>query len=179
MARLNRTDFDGDSTVWRVMAEHSTHSTQGRYPPELRERAVRLVAETASERGDRHGAVILVARQQGIGPESVRQWVRQAEINRGERSGLTSVSARSTTRRRSTSSGRTTRHDAGTLRYVGATSRTRSTTRRGRGKHESVERRSGRGERRQATLRHLNVPVPLRLEIALTGAERSIGGATA
>ena len=72
------------------MAEHSTHSTQRRYPPELRERAVRLVAETAAERGDRHGAVTLVARQLGIGPESVRQWVRQAEIDRGDRSGLTS-----------------------------------------------------------------------------------------
>jgi transposase len=71
------------------MAEHSTHSTQRRYPPELRERAVRLVAETAAERGDRHGAVTLVARQLGIGPESVRQWVRQAEVDRGDRSGLT------------------------------------------------------------------------------------------
>jgi transposase len=55
----------------------------------LRERAVRLVAETAAERGDRHGAVTHVARQLGIGPESVRQWVRQAEIDRGDRSGLT------------------------------------------------------------------------------------------
>ena len=63
---------------------------QRRYPPELRERAVRLVAETAAERGDRHGAVTHVARQLGIGPESVRQWVRQAEIDRGDRGGLMS-----------------------------------------------------------------------------------------
>ena len=48
------------------------------------------MAETAAERGDRHGAVTLVARQLGIGPESVRQWVRQAEIDRGDRAGLTS-----------------------------------------------------------------------------------------
>jgi transposase-like protein len=72
------------------MAEqHPSRPVPRRYPPELKERAVRLVAGTAAERGDRHGAVTQVARQLGIGPESVRQWVRQAEIDRGDRSGLT------------------------------------------------------------------------------------------
>ena len=67
----------------------NTSPFQRRYPPELRERAVRLVAELATERGDRHGAVTDVARQLGIGPESVRMWVQQAEIDRGDRGGLT------------------------------------------------------------------------------------------
>ncbi len=72
------------------MAEHHpSRSVPRRYPPELRERAVRLVFETAAEQGERHGAVTKVASQLGIGPESVRQWVRQAEIDRGDRSGLT------------------------------------------------------------------------------------------
>ena len=48
------------------------------------------MAETAAERGDRHGAVTHVARQLGIGPESVRNWVHQAEVDRGDRGGLTS-----------------------------------------------------------------------------------------
>jgi transposase-like protein len=39
------------------MAEHSSSPFQRRYPPELRERAVRMVFETAAERGDRFGVV--------------------------------------------------------------------------------------------------------------------------
>jgi transposase len=73
------------------MADHhrDPHSTQRRYPPELKERAVRLVRETAAEQGERHGAITRVARSLGIGAESVRLWVRQAEIDDGERAGLT------------------------------------------------------------------------------------------
>src|SRR5664280_2858536 len=93
---LNRPDFGGDSILWEedgVMAERSSspHPTQWRYPPELRERAVRLVREVATEQGERHGAVTRVAKSLGIGSESVRLWVRQAEINDGERVGLTSA----------------------------------------------------------------------------------------
>jgi transposase len=61
---------------------------QRRYPPEMRERAVRMVHEAMAESGERVGAVTRVARQLGIGPESLRSWVKQADIDTGKRPGI-------------------------------------------------------------------------------------------
>ena len=63
---------------------------QRRYPPELRERAVRMVKEAIAQAGgQRHGVVTRVAIQLGLGSETLRQWVKRAEIDSGERPGLT------------------------------------------------------------------------------------------
>ncbi len=67
---------------------------QRRYPPEIRERAVRMVREAIAESGERVGAVTRVARQLGIGPESLRNWLKQAEIDGGKRSGVTTAEQR-------------------------------------------------------------------------------------
>ena len=68
----------------------SEHPAQKRYPPELRERAVRMVAEAIeAQGGERFGVITRVARQLGIGTESLRNWVRQAEIDGGQRPGTT------------------------------------------------------------------------------------------
>ena len=76
------------------MADRPRPSRRGetprQYPPELKERAIRLVAETIAEQGgQRHGAVGKVAKQLGIGPESLRHWIDQAEIDAGTRPGQT------------------------------------------------------------------------------------------
>ncbi len=48
-----------------------------------------MVFETIAETGERHGVIGRVARQLGIGDQSLRTWVAQAEVEGGERAGLT------------------------------------------------------------------------------------------
>ena len=66
------------------------HPSSKRYPAEVRERAISLVL-TAMASGERHGHVTRIARQLDIGPETLRHWVRQAEIDRGTRAGITTA----------------------------------------------------------------------------------------
>jgi transposase len=74
------------------MADHrGTNPSQKRYPPELRERAVRMVFESIQQTGERFGVITRVARQLGIGAESLRSWVRQAEVDGGQRPGVTTT----------------------------------------------------------------------------------------
>jgi transposase len=67
------------------------HPSQRRYPPELRDRAVRMVLDTIAQTGQRAGVITRVARQLGIGTESLRSWVRQAEVDGGRRPGVPTV----------------------------------------------------------------------------------------
>ena len=61
------------------------------YPPELRERAVRMVAEVTPNYDSQWAAISAVAQKLGIGTaETVRKWVRQAEVDAGARPGVTS-----------------------------------------------------------------------------------------
>jgi len=64
--------------------------TQGaRYPVELRERAVRLVQEHAGEYPSQWAALTSIATKCGMTPETLRKWVRRAEVDAGSRPGLT------------------------------------------------------------------------------------------
>lgn len=70
-----------------------------KYPEELRERAVRMVAEVAPQYGSQWAAITAVAGKLGVGaPETVRTWVRRAEVDAGNRPGVTTEQAEEITR---------------------------------------------------------------------------------
>jgi len=68
--------------------------TARRYSPEEKARAVRLVRQLRKELGSTHGTVQRVADQIGCGVESLRTWVKQADIDEGVESGVTTTEAK-------------------------------------------------------------------------------------
>ena len=68
----------------------STAKRVGRYPDEMRERAVRMVFDHQGEYSSQWKAVCAIAEQLGVHKESLRVWVRAAETDAGTRPGVTS-----------------------------------------------------------------------------------------
>lgn len=64
-----------------------------RYSQEEKDAAVRMVRTLRGELGTTRGTVQRVADQLGYGVESVRQWVKQAEIDEGNAPGVTTAEA--------------------------------------------------------------------------------------
>jgi transposase len=60
-----------------------------RYPQEIRERAMRLVREQRGEHASEWAAICSIAEKSGMKPETLRGWIRRAEVDGGHRAGVT------------------------------------------------------------------------------------------
>ena len=74
-----------------MSSEKQQAPTTRRYSPEFKERAVRMVRQLREETGEKQGTIGRVASQLGCGTESLRTWVKQDEIDRGESAGVTTA----------------------------------------------------------------------------------------
>jgi transposase len=63
--------------------------TLNRFSPEVRQRAVRMVLEHGSDHASQWAAIGSIAAKIGCTAETLRQWVRQAERDQGQRPGGT------------------------------------------------------------------------------------------
>ena len=64
-----------------------------KFPDEVRERAVRLVLDVEDEAGSVSGACRRIGEQLGINPDTLRGWVKQAQIDAGVRPGVSTADA--------------------------------------------------------------------------------------
>jgi transposase len=62
-----------------------------KYPDELRQRAVRLVLDVAEQDGGVTSACRRIGEQLGINADTLRGWVKQAQVDTGARPGLTTA----------------------------------------------------------------------------------------
>jgi transposase len=66
-------------------------SRRGRYPQEVRERAVRMVQEHRGEYPTEWAAITSIAGKLGVGTEALRLWLRRAEIDQHQHAGVTTA----------------------------------------------------------------------------------------
>lgn len=65
-----------------------------KYTPEIRAKAVRLVREHRDEYDTEWAAMRAMSMRLGMSAETLRKWVRQADIDDGEQDGITTATAR-------------------------------------------------------------------------------------
>ena len=67
--------------------------TTNKYSAEVRERAVRLVLDNQGQHESRWSAILSISSKIGCAPQTLNEWVKKAEVDRGERTGVTTEMA--------------------------------------------------------------------------------------
>ncbi len=62
----------------------------GRYPPGARERAVRLLMDHRNQHTPEWAMITLIAAKCGMTAETLRKWIRRAQVDSGSLRGVTS-----------------------------------------------------------------------------------------
>ena len=70
-----------------------TSKTTNKFSPEVRDRAVRMVLDHAGEHPSRWAAVTSIAAKIGCTPQTLHDWVKKAEIDSGQRTGVPTETA--------------------------------------------------------------------------------------
>lgn len=65
-----------------------------KYDEETKAKAVRLVVDHVEDYASEYEAIREVAARLGMNPETLRKWLRQAEVDAGQADGVTTTSAR-------------------------------------------------------------------------------------
>ncbi len=65
-----------------------------KYNQELKARAVRLVREHRADYASEWEAIKTVGKRLGMPPETLRKWIRQAEVDEGQVEGVTTETSR-------------------------------------------------------------------------------------
>ena len=69
------------------------HFMPSKYDPETRAKAVRLVLEHRDDYPSEWAAITAVSKRLGMNAETLRNWIRQKQVDDGQRDGVTSEAA--------------------------------------------------------------------------------------
>jgi transposase-like protein len=70
--------------------------TTNKFPPEVRERAVWMVLDNQGQHGSRWQAIVSIAAKIGCSANTLNSWVKKAEVDSGQRAGISSDTAEKT-----------------------------------------------------------------------------------